>query len=164
MKWLIGLALVLVLLAAPFVGAVGLHNWQLSRLQESVGALSHPAGSSLVARHGDIDNFGNGNHLDYWAVELRSFSGSRAVLQKGYRGLRVPVPNSDDDDFTDVKNGTQPVEIEFLPSPLPRNFHVRGGDNHAWNLARFAGKRGLYIVQVVNSGQMNGTIFDWRSL
>lgn len=163
MKFVVVLATGSALFAAPFVGTVEVHNWQLSQLQNRIGALTHPSGSSFMARHGKIDNFGNGNHLDFWAVELRS-STSRAAVQKAYRGVRVRVPNSNDDAFSDVKNGTQPIEIAFLPSPLPANYRVKVGDNTQWNLKQFAGKRGLYTIEVVNPGENDNlaTLFDWR--
>lgn len=145
--------LLLTLLAALFVLDAKTKDWQLVQLQNDIGALQHPPGSRFVARHGlsGDELFGNGHHFDFWAVELRSFSGSRAALQGSYEGLRVPVPSDDDYYTPGVKDGTQPVEIEFLPSPLPANFHLPMGASNRWNLARCVGRRQLYLVQVVNS-------------
>ena len=150
------------LLATPFVVAEKWHDRQLAQLQNEVGALPHPVDSKLLARHGEIENFGNGNHLDYWAVEVRSAPNPRAA--KGlYRFLRVPVPNANNDDSSDVKNGTQPIEVTILPSPLPTNYHLKAG-NSAWNLSALAGQSGLYAVEIVNSGENNSlqTLFDLR--
>ncbi len=96
------------------------HNYQLARLQSDIASLPHPATSRLVARHGEIGNFGNDNHIDYWAVEVRSSPNPRAAYGF-YKDARVPVPNAERNDYDDVKNGTQPVEITVLPSPLPAN-------------------------------------------
>lgn len=87
-------ALLFALILVPSLVVPKFHDGQLTRLQSDLGALAPPSGSTLLAQHGKIGNFGNGDHIDFWAVELRSFSGSRAAVQKAYAGLRVPVPNS----------------------------------------------------------------------
>lgn len=151
------------LLLAPFVIVPKWHDHQLSVLQREIAALRHPANSVFAAKYGEVNNFANGNHIDFWAIEVRSISGSRAPLQSVYNGVRVAVPNSGDDDYSDVKNGTQPVEIVLLPSPLPANYHLHAG-NSKWNLNFLAGRQGLYTVEIVNSGDNNslGTAFDGR--
>ena len=162
LKIMLWLGFTLALLATPFVAAEKWHDRQLGQLQNEVGALPHPANSKLLARHGEIENFGNGNHLDYWAIEVRSAPNPRAV--KGlYKSLRVPIPNANDDDSSDVKNGTQPIEVTVLPSPLPTNYHLKAG-NSVWNLSALAGQNGLYTVEIVNFGENNSlqTLFDLR--
>ena len=141
------------LLAAPFVGMTKWHDYQLVRLQNEVASLPHPASSKLLAQHGKIGNFGNGDHLDYWAVEVRTAPNPRAASHL-YQGMRVPVPNAERDDYSGVKNGTQPVEIAVLPSPLPANYNLKVG-YYKWNLNALASRSGLYTVEVVNSGENN---------
>lgn len=151
------------LLLAPFVIVPRWHDHQLSVLQREIEALRHPENSALVARHGAVDNFANGNHIDFWAVEVRSIRGSRAPLQNVYKGVRLPVPNADNDDYSDVKNGTQPVEIVLLPSPLPPSYRLHAG-NSTWNLNSLAGCQGLYTIEIINSGENDAikVMFDGR--
>ena len=162
LKIVLWLGFTAALLAMPFVATEKWHDRQLAQLQNEVASLPHPANSKLMARHGEIDNFGNGNHLDYWAIEVRSAPNPRAATGS-YKSLRVPVPNANEDASSDVKKGTQPIEVTVLPSPLPTNYHLKAGTS-AWNLSTLAGQTGLYAVKIVNSGENNSlqTLFDLR--
>ncbi len=153
---------VVALLVAPFVVVTKGNDYKLARFQSNLVSLPHPATSRLVAQHGKIGNFGNGNHIDYWAVEVRSCPNPRA-MPRFYQAMRVPVPNYQRNDYDGVKNGTQPVEITVLPSPLPANYHLSAGYSK-WNLGNLAGQNGLYTVEIVNSGENDswGSLFDWR--
>ena len=166
LKFVLWFGFALALLTAPFVGVAKWNDWQLARLQNEIAVLPHPASSQLVARHGEIRNFGNGNHLDFWAVEVRALPNPRAITSAygvaRYGAARVRVPNSDNDGY-DVKSRTQPVEVTILPSPLPANYHLEAG-NASWDLKALAGRRGLYAVEVLNWGEeyAPSTYFDWR--
>ncbi len=158
-KWLLGIAFVF----GPFIVVPRWNDWQLSRLQNAIAATKHPDSSKFVARHGEILNFGNGNHNDFWAVELRSLSTAQkqTVLKAVYEGQRLPVPNNDYQQ--EIPNGTQEVFWQLLPSPLPKNY-VFKQNNGEWNLSRFAGARDLYVVQIANIGENDNlsVFFDWR--
>ena len=165
MKWVLRAAALLICVpVALCAGSVLFHNVELAQLQNRVGGLRHPARSQFGARYGTIGNRGNGNHLDYWAAELRASSLPRNSIERNYTGQRVAVPHAEDEPSSDVKNGTQPVEIEFLPSPLPAHYHIQNGGLDSWDVSRFAGQRGLYVVEIVNFGGNDGadTFFDWR--
>ena len=158
-KWMLGIGVII----GPFIGMTKWNDWQLSRLQRAISALKHPANSKFVARHGEILNFGNGNHNDFWAVELRALSVAQkqAVLKAVYDGKRVPVPN--DDYQQEISDGTQEVFWQLLLSPLPKNT-VYKLNNGTWNLSRFAGARDLYVVQVANIGENDNlsVLLNWR--
>ena len=139
LKFVLWFGVSVALLAAPFVAVVKWNDRQLARLQNQIAVLKHPPGSNFVARHGEIGNFGNGNHLDFWAVEVRASPDPRVATQF-YQAARVRVPNAQDDGYSDVKNGTQPIEVAVLPSPLPANYRVRAGHS-SWNLNALAGQR-----------------------
>lgn len=162
-KVIYGIAVVLGLLVAPSVWAVRFHDGQLSRMQAQVAVAPHPRGSTLVARRCGLATWGSGILFRYWTFELRSLSGSPATLDKAYRGLRVRVPSSGLYPNPGVTNGTQAVDIEVLPSPLPRNYFIPIGMTTGCRLGKFAGRRNLYLVKVVSSGDSNSLAarLDW---
>ena len=84
-------------------------------------------------------------------------------MPRFYQATRVAVPNDQDDDSSDVKNGMQPVEIKVLPSPLPANYHLSVGYSK-WHLGSLAGQKGLYTIEVANSGENDSwdALLDWR--
>jgi hypothetical protein len=147
----------------PFIVVTQLNNWRLNQLESEFAALSHPPNSKYVARFNDIGNFGNGNHLDFLVTELRVKTGD-GQIGEFYKGKTVPIPNAADDDFQRVKDGRQPLDIIFLPSPLPANYEIKHGYAKPWNLNFAAGQKNLYVVGVWNTGESNsfGSMFDLR--
>lgn len=153
-------------LLSPFLLLFGLflltplyNNFRLLKLEQNFAAMSHLPLSKFVARTKDVGLFGNGNHCDFFVAELRSFSGSPNAARKFYESIRVAVPNNADEDFQGVKDGTQPVEIIFLPSPLPANYRWKYHYNDTWDLSHLAGQKYLYIVLILNSGES----YSWES-
>lgn len=153
-------------LLSPFLLILGLflltplyNNFRLRQFERNFAAMAHPPQSKFVARTQEVGLFGNGNHCDFFVAELRSSSSSQNTIRKFYQSTRVAVPNSVDEDFQGVKNGSQPVEIEFLPSPLPANYRWNYHYNEPWNLSHLAGQKNLYIVLILNSGASYG----WES-
>ncbi len=151
---LVVLALVFLFLS-PFLLTPLYNNLRLSAFERRFASLTHIPDSEFIARTQDIGLFGNGNHCDFFVAELRSSPRSQNAVRRFYESTRVAVPNSANDDFQDVKNGTQPVEIRFLPSPLPANYRWKYHYNEPWDLARLAGRKHLYIVLLLNSGENN---------
>jgi hypothetical protein len=131
--------------------------WQFER---RFGAISHPPQSKLVARTHEIGLFGNGNHCDFLVAEVRSFNGSSNGVRNFYRKTRVAVPNRADNGYSDVKNGTQPVETEFLRSPLPKNYRWKFSFAKPIDLSASSGRKNLYVVFINNSGENN----SWDSM
>jgi len=160
---LIGLGVGLAIWVAPTVRAVHLHDRQLDGMQAAIHALPHPRGSRRVDSLGGIGTYGDGYPYEMWAFEVRSFSGSTASLMKAYKGLRVAVPNPNLPGGTSVRSGTQDVEIEVLPSPLPSDYFIPVGAATGCRLWDYAGQKNLYLVKVINDGDPNkpDAKLDW---
>jgi len=131
----------------PFIVVTKLNDWRLNQLETEFVALSHPPASDFVARYKTISTFGNVNRVDFAVMELRAKTG-KGQIAEFYKGKAVWVPSRADEDYQRIKNGRQPVEITFLPSPLPANYSVK-----SWDLNFAAGRKGLYLVQIINYGE-----------
>jgi hypothetical protein len=135
----------------PFIVVTKLNSWRLNQLEADFSTLSHPSSSELVARYKAISTFGNANRVDFVVTELRAKT-REGQIAEFYKGKTVWGPSRADEDYQQIKNGRQPVDINFLPSPLPANYHVDMGHKGDWNLNFAAGRKGLYLVQIINYG------------
>jgi hypothetical protein len=140
------------------------NNSRMSRLERNFAGLSHPASSQFLRREKFIGLIGNGNHCDFVVAELRSYS-KTGQIRSAYAASRLAVPNDADDDSQGTKGGTQPVELEFLPSPLPKGYRWKYHGVFDWNLSALAGQH-LYVVIMHNSGENDSwdSLCDWRCL
>jgi hypothetical protein len=94
---------------------------------------------------------------------VRSFSGPPDKLSNAYKGLSIRVPDSAHQGARQVINTTQAVEIEVLPSPLPTGYYIPIVMESGCWMGKFAGKRGLYVVKVMSSGDNHSLAakLDW---
>lgn len=147
-------------LLSPFLLILGLflltpiyNNFRLQRFERNFAALPHPTPSQFIKRQKAMGLIaGNGNHCDFFVAELRSHSQDQQKIRDFYNSARVAVPNCAEDDSQDVKDGTQAVEIEFLPSPLPPNYRWKYHHVDEWNLSNLVRRKNLYVVLIRNSG------------
>ncbi len=144
-------SLILLLFLMFFVVIPQIYNREYVQFQADFALISHPPNSKYVARFSDMGLFGNGHSVDFLVSELRVKTGE-GQISEFYKDKTVPVPNAEDDDYQRVKNGRQPLNVLFLPSPLPPNYRIEYGYSKIWNLNFAAGRKNLYIVEVCNWG------------
>ncbi len=146
----LGLVLLVVLL---FAGSMPVHEWKAWNLSRALGAVRHPAGTSHVTSQRRVGLLlGNGNHCDFFAGELRKYSGTREQLQAAYAGMTVPSP---------FGRYPEEVRIAFFEAPearpldLPSDFDEPG----EWDVPPSEAPS-LYLVYLFNGGHETG--YDLR--
>ncbi|MBW3637700.1 MAG: hypothetical protein KY445_14740 [Armatimonadetes bacterium] len=135
------------------------NNFRLWNFERNFAAISHPPQTKFIARTKEVGLFGNGNHCDFLVAEVRSFIGSPNAVRNFYKSTRIAVPNDLDDGSQGVQDGTQPVEIVLLPSPLPKNYRWKYHINEI-DLSSTAGQKDLYVVLIANYGES----YSWDSM
>lgn len=68
-----------------------IHDWFLSRFAHSYAAISHPPDTRHIRTYKDVGLLiGNGNHIDLFVGELRSYRGTRSKIVSWYASQGVP--------------------------------------------------------------------------
>jgi hypothetical protein len=142
----LGLAGLLLLL---FLAGIPQHEWRAWKLSEALATVPHPADTSLVVARRKVGLLvGNGNHCDFFAGELRSFTGTREQLQAFYTGKEVPSP---------LGSYPEEVRIAFFdsgkerPVDLPYDF----AEPEKWGAPRSQADQ-FYVVYLFNGGHDTG--------
>jgi hypothetical protein len=78
----------------PCLGDACRNDWNCWRLAREVSGIPHPPGTSALAARREVGLFGNGNHCDFFAGELRRFEGGREEIERFYRSVTVQNPVS----------------------------------------------------------------------
>jgi hypothetical protein len=86
LAWGVGICLFACLVFLfPFVKDSLLHDMALNGYVRSVKAVQHPENTSSVAFRKKVGlMWGNGNHCNYFAGELRRYTGERAAIESFY--------------------------------------------------------------------------------
>ncbi len=135
------------LLLVLFLGGIPQHEWSAWKLGRALGTVAHPADTSLLVATRKVGLLvGNGNHCDFFAGELRRFTGTREQLRAFYAGKEVPSPL-----------GSYPEEVriaffgEERPVDLPYDFDAA----EKWGAPPSQAGQ-LYIVYLYNGGHDPG--------
>jgi hypothetical protein len=105
-----------------FWSQVFIHDWYLWQFSRSYRRIAHPPMTQRLKYHTELGLLiANGNHIDLFAGELRSYSGSPKDIQAWYaaqsvpsqlaKGERVPVA------VYILKDGKIPSEIDEMYYP-----------------------------------------------
>jgi hypothetical protein len=128
------------------------HDLNLWRLGRHYARLVHPAGTRVVRRWSEVGNLiANGNHIDYFVGEMRSYTGSRQAIRHFYNGKTIWFPAARrrwgvDFLFVDELKINEMTDLS-VPHPVVET---------ATHLGRHQAMRHhLYIVYVFDSG------YDW---
>ncbi|MBI1370071.1 MAG: hypothetical protein GC162_15635 [Planctomycetes bacterium] len=140
----IGIVLLVLLIGAgalPFVrDAVG-NSWRCRQFEHGVVGLDHAPGTRAVdvrSRVGLL--YGNGNHCDYFAGQLRTYDGDFAKVEAHYAGLTFYNP---------VRESRDNVSVERVgPGELPY------GDIVSWRVPEGL-KEPMYLVYVFRNYDAN---------
>jgi hypothetical protein len=138
-----------------FTAEIPLHNWNLWRFEKALTAVRHPRQTKPVRLVSDVGNFeATGNQCEYFAAELRSYTGTRQSIEKFYRDLTIKNV---------ITGERQPVQLAFVSdgilSPadtLPPGYR----ELKQWRLPQEATKANCYVVCVLYCDPNSG--FDYR--
>lgn len=88
---LLGVVVLVALVLVPFLGDAFRNDWNLWRLALAVQAIRHPPGTGPVAARREVALWGNGNHCDFFAGELRLVTTTRQEVERFYRDTQVTI-------------------------------------------------------------------------
>jgi hypothetical protein len=149
----IGLCFILLLL---FASNPLRNNWTLRRLEQSIAISKHPLGTThhhFVSEVGNL--WGQGNQIDFFAGEVRSYSGAKAKIRSFYANHTIWNP---------ISHKNEPLKIVFADEisidAVSDAYEVSwlAGTND-WSLFP-KGQKGYYIIYKYDGGI--DPIFDIR--
>lgn len=140
------------LLLLVFTAGMPFNEWMAWQLSRKLGTVAHPAGTAHVHSRRQVGLLtGNGNHCDYFAGELRTYSGSRAELLAFYSGKELQSP---------LGRHQAEVQVAFFEASTRNERLPHAHDEPTeWGLSPEAADR-FYVVYLFDGGHDPG--YDLR--